>query len=142
MPSDDWEKINLVNLEMATKMAFFGLVNLAILEDERPAFTSTERDSGGARRPGRGGAFLGIQPDYGGDGDRGVGVSSVIEGSPAARSGLEDGDVILEMDGRELSDLRALSELLGSKKPGDKVPTVVLRDGKKVELEVTLGSRD
>lgn len=71
--------------------------------------------------------------------DEGLEVSSVMEGSPAHRAGLQAGDLIVEVDGR---DLRAKDSggLLENKGPGDRVRFRVLRDGSEQTLRVRLDS--
>ena len=66
-------------------------------------------------------------------------VSEVVEGGPAEDARLEDGDLIIEFNGkpvRSSSDLPLYASLAGV---GKKVPLVVLRDGKRKRLKITLG---
>jgi len=70
----------------------------------------------------------------------GVVVAKVEAGSPAAKSGLQEGDVILAFNGQKL-DEDALTALLVKHKPGDVVTLTVWRSGKQIELKVTLGAR-
>jgi serine protease Do len=72
-------------------------------------------------------------------------VSQVEPDSPGARGGLKVGDVITQLDGREVSDAGALQVEVGQKSPGTTIHLQVMRDGKSVEIPVTLeamGSRD
>ena len=69
-------------------------------------------------------AFLGIQTaasasSYGGI--RGAVIAGVIAGSPAARAGLQQGDVITMSDGRSVGSPSALVKLLLQRHPGDRV---------------------
>lgn len=72
----------------------------------------------------------------------GVLIVKVMEDSPAEKAGLADGDVILEFDGQKLADYKALTKVVRAASPGDKVPVVVMRDGKKQEFVVELGERE
>ncbi|NYF97507.1 S1C family serine protease [Janibacter cremeus] len=63
---------------------------------------------------------------------------SVIPGSPADKAGIEPGDVIVEMDGRRISDLDQLVVRIRAEAVGDKVTLKVLRDGDERELTMTL----
>ena len=72
-------------------------------------------------------------------------VSQIEPDSPGAKAGLKVGDVITQLDGREVSDAGALQVEVGQKNPGTTIHLQVMRDGKSVEIPVTLeamGSRD
>ncbi len=71
----------------------------------------------------------------------GVLVQSVEGNSPAEAAGIKAGDVILKFDGTPINEASRLQELVATKQPGDKVPVEVLRNGKKMTLEVTLKAR-
>jgi serine protease Do len=66
-------------------------------------------------------------------------VSEVTPGSPGARAGLKEGDVITEFNGKKVADNRQLRFLAAQTAPGAKVPIKVLRDGKEQWLTVELG---
>ncbi|MEZ5894331.1 MAG: Do family serine endopeptidase [Parvularculaceae bacterium] len=72
----------------------------------------------------------------------GVLVNSVIDGTPAQKSGLEDGDVILAISGENVKTVNELSRRVASLPPGRKVDLKVMRDGKVRNVPVTLGQRD
>jgi S1-C subfamily serine protease len=93
---------------------------------------------------------LGLDTDHGGL------ISEVVSGSPADDAGLKEGDgrlrfqaavyraggdVILAVDGRKVVGPNDLARFISAYKPGETVTLDVLRDGKKVEVEVTLGKR-
>ncbi len=69
---------------------------------------------------------------------RGVVVSGVTEGSPAARAGLRPGDVILTYDGREVRESRLLTRYVADTPIGKNVRVDLLRDGKRVGLNVLI----
>jgi S1-C subfamily serine protease len=71
----------------------------------------------------------------------GLKLSGVRAGSPAERGGLKADDIIVEFGGVPVTDLQSYSDALYSHKPGDIVKIVFLRDGKKLEANVTLGTR-
>lgn len=72
------------------------------------------------------------------DRDNGVYVSEITEGSAAEESDLEEGDVIVAVDGRSTLRSSQLLEQLGRKRPGDRVTLTVVRNGKEREVPVTL----
>lgn len=66
-------------------------------------------------------------------------VASVTEGGPAEAAGIEQGDVILEFNGRVVPDMRKLPRMVAETPIGDAVEVIVWRKGKKVTLKVDLG---
>ncbi len=72
-------------------------------------------------------------------------VTQVEPNSPGAKAGLKVGDVITQLNGHEVSDAGGLQVEVGQKSPGTTVHLQVMRDGKSVDIPVTLeamGSRD
>jgi putative serine protease PepD len=83
-------------------------------------------------------AYLGISLETT---SAGVEVTSVVSSSPAADAGVQSGDVIVGYDGQDVSSSAQLRALVDEGKPGDAVTLKLLRDGKTVEVDVTLGTR-
>ncbi|MBT3268258.1 Do family serine endopeptidase [Candidatus Poribacteria bacterium] len=69
-------------------------------------------------------------------------VSSVVDGSPASKAGLEPFDIILLADGRQMDNHNELRNYISSSPVGKKVELTVLRDGQRKELTVSLGELD
>ncbi len=69
---------------------------------------------------------------------QGAVVGNVEEGSPAAKGGLEVGDVILKIDGRNVEGSADLSRTIRGLKPGSKVSLTVWRSGKQRDVAVTV----
>ena len=67
-------------------------------------------------------------------------VTQVENDSPADKAGLKVGDVITDLNGKEVNDAGELQMLVGQKEPGTKVDLKVIRDGKPQSLAVTLGT--
>ena len=72
---------------------------------------------------------------------RGVVVEKVVEGSPAAAAGLQNGDVIVKFNGEEITSARKLTRLVGEVAPDHQVRITVLRGGNERELTATLAKR-
>lgn len=72
--------------------------------------------------------------------NKGIYVANVQSGSPAAKSGLQVGDVITEFDGKTLETYKDFLSQLYSKKPGDTVKLTINRNGKTASVTVTLAS--
>jgi len=71
--------------------------------------------------------------------DYGTLVADVVEGSPAERAGIKRGDVIVEFDGKEIKEPFQLRNMVAGTKPGDTKEVKIIRDGKAMTLEVTIG---
>lgn len=80
--------------------------------------------------------FLGI--NYYGDMEGGAIVQSVYPQTTADTMGIEPGDIILEIDGEEVSADNPLSKIILNKKVGDEVTITVYRDRREVDLKGTL----
>ena len=65
-------------------------------------------------------------------------VGDVTEKSPAEKAGLKEGDVILEFNGKKVTDSRHLKLEVARAQPGESVPLKVLRDGETKDLRVTV----
>jgi serine protease Do len=66
-------------------------------------------------------------------------VASIDKDGPAAKSGLERGDVVLKFDGKDVHDEHELPVLVANTPINKKVPVEVVRNGKHQNLEVTVG---
>jgi serine protease Do len=71
-------------------------------------------------------------------GKSGVLVSAVDADGPAAKAGMKAGDVILKLQGDAIGDGEDLREALSEAEGGSEVAITVQRDGRPVELKVTL----
>jgi 2-alkenal reductase len=71
-------------------------------------------------------------------GASGQNAQSVMPGTPAAKAGVKDGDIITAVGGIKLDSNTSLRGALMQHKPGDTINLEVLRDGKTLSLEVTL----
>ncbi|MEJ7748496.1 MAG: trypsin-like peptidase domain-containing protein [Candidatus Limnocylindrales bacterium] len=66
---------------------------------------------------------------------------AVEPGTPAAKAGIKDGDIIVKVNGRAIDGDHPLDATLSQSSPGDSVQVEVLRDGQTISLELTLGTR-
>jgi hypothetical protein len=148
-PSDDADRLNYEGAAAIASLC--GGVARALLSlDAKPAFTApasaNPHAAGGPGAPGgtrpRGGnrPWFGSIPAFGG-GVSGVVFDGVSPGSPAEKAGIRKGDQLIEWNGRAVASLEDFTALLGASKVGDLIKVVLLRDGKKVEAELTLALR-
>jgi len=70
---------------------------------------------------------------------KGALVSSATEGGPAQKAGVKTGDVILKFNGIDIDTMKELPKVVAGTPVGKSVPLVILRNGKKINLNVVLG---
>lgn len=134
-PEDDVETLSLPGIEDAVDFAYDALT--AILDDE----DGLEYLEAPTESPSRGGdmAYFGVVPDYSGGTD-GLKINGTSPSSPAAKAGLEAGDVITKFGDIAIGDIQGLADALRAYKPGDKVDVAVRRGEQEVILSVELAA--
>ncbi len=70
----------------------------------------------------------------------GAGIRAVSDGSAADEAGLEDGDVVVKVNDRPITDASSLVATIRGHRPGDTVTLTVVRDDEQVEVQATLDS--
>jgi len=85
-------------------------------------------------------ASLGTVPDFAFSGS-GVRISGVTAGGAAEQAGLQAGDILLDYNGRAMTDLQVYSNLIRESAPGDIVRLDVQRDALRFTVEATLQAR-
>ena len=85
-------------------------------------------------------AYLGVAIDDS-SATTGASLAEVRAGTPAARAGLRNGDVITKFGEQSVGSADELRRLVDSKQPGDKVELTITRNGKTQTVTVTLGTR-
>lgn len=142
-PSDTWEKISgpasakVVNLvyEVASKL------NSA---PERPKFVKVQSGPHGGAAPSGGGGgygpYFGSIPDFA-PVEKGVKFSDVRPQSPAAKAGLQAGDILIGFGDKPINNLYDFTYALRGSKVGDVVVVKFLREGKEMTANVTLEAR-
>ena len=81
-----------------------------------------------------------VVPGQDGEGEPGLYVQSVVPGGPADQAGLQAGDIITKVDGRQVASVDDLTATQLTSKPGDRVRITYVRDGKTERTTVTLGN--
>lgn len=130
-PDDDTERINFDG--EAKVLRFVARVIDSLQALPKLTFTPTRIQSQtGARYK----VSLGVMPSYSHSG-KGLKIDAVQENRPAARAGIQDGDIVIEIAGMEIADIYKYMDALSKLKAGDTVPVRVLRDDKVVDVNVT-----
>ena len=86
--------------------------------------------------------YLGTVPDFSDTDVKGVRLSGARPGGPAAEAGIQAGDVIVEVAGHKVENLYDYAHALRALKIGEPASIVVEREGKRLEVQVTPGSRE
>ena len=139
-PRDTPETLNYDGLHQIAR--FVGLIARSrTLEKAEPAYVKVARTEG---RKGRrmSNVFLGTIPDYASDGVHGVPLSGVVKDGPAELAGLAGGDVLVGLAGQKLENIYDYVRTLNGLKPGEKIEVAVERDGKRLKLQITPGTRE
>ena len=84
--------------------------------------------------------WFGSLPDFTED-IVGYKLAGVFDDSPAARTGLQKGDVLVSLGGAKVTDLATFTRALRAHDPGDLVEVELLRDGSLLRFTVVLGDR-
>jgi serine protease Do len=120
-------------------------IGLAIpAELAKPVIDSLRR----GQRPSRGYLGVGLQaldedlaPSLGLPKDSGEIVRSVVAGGPGARAGLQQGDVIVKVNGQPVTPDQTVSYLVANTQAGSRVPLEIIRGGKRATVTVQVGER-
>lgn len=72
----------------------------------------------------------------------GIIVGQVESGGPADKAGLKEEDIILSLDGKNINSWDVFRNKIASLKPGDEIKLGILRDKKRMDIEITLGERE
>lgn len=77
---------------------------------------------------------------FGEEARQGIIIASVGEDSPAESGGLKRDDIIIELDGFPVDEIGSFRSRVSTTSPGDDVTLAILRDGKRIEKTVEIGS--
>ncbi len=140
-PSDTWEKIDATDAARVVDLVADISSTLASAP-ERPQFVRVEADMPSAGQGGGGGygPYFGSIPDFG-EIENGVKFADVKPGSPAAKAGLQAGDVLVQFNDKPIKNLYDFTDALRRSKVGEVVDVKVLRNGAPVSAKVKLEQR-
>ena len=134
-PTDTADKLNYAGMVRLTRLVADIVKELATAP-ERPAYieVASKMFARGGDRP-----YFGSIPDFGKPG-KGYAITGVTKDSPAARGGLQGGDVIIRLGDSAVTGLEDFDSALRKHKAGDTIPVVVQRADAEVTLDVTLAA--
>jgi hypothetical protein len=143
-PSDTWDKISAPASVQVVNLVADIATNL-IDADSRPQFVkiAEEKQHAGGSPGGSGsgyGPYFGSIPDFA-ENDKGVKFSDVRSGSPAAKAGLQGGDILIGFGDQPINNLHDFTFALRNSKVGDEVKVKFLRQGKEMTASVKLEAR-
>jgi serine protease DegQ len=72
---------------------------------------------------------------------RGALITEVLRGMPADRSGIKPGDLLIAVEGQQITDTSNMLHLIAALEPGRVATLKIIRNGKEVELKVNIGKR-
>jgi serine protease Do len=73
--------------------------------------------------------------------NRGEFVDRIVRGEGADKAGLKEGDIVLKVNGKDVTPDSSLSYIVANIKPGTKIPLDILREGQPMKLTATVGTR-
>lgn len=134
-PTDDWEKINAVGEQKILELIFDITRHIGSLDD-KPVFTAAgPKDQSQSRRGFK--VTFGIIPSYTGGGP-GLTIDGVRPEGPAEAAGIQGGDIIVEIGGKDIQDIYDYMHRLGELKKGETVNVKVKRENETLDFTVNL----
>ena len=82
--------------------------------------------------------YFGVQSDISSSSEEGIVITGVSPNSPAAKAGIQLGDVILKLNNQEGISAREMMQIIANTKPNSKVLVTILRLGKILQLPVVI----
>ncbi|MBE2279098.1 MAG: M20/M25/M40 family metallo-hydrolase [Ignavibacteriaceae bacterium] len=135
-PADDHEKINYEAQKLISDLTYDVISNLAFTGNKLNFQEAgpKERQSPSSRMK----VSLGIMPGYVSEGAKGVLVENVVPDKPAAKSGIQKGDIIVSINGKPVNDIYEYMDRMSTLNPGDVAMVGVERNKEIIEIAVNL----
>jgi serine protease Do len=135
-----------INTAIASRSGGYQGIGFAIPISSAKMIMEELRDTGKVRR-----GLLGVNiqditeplaKSFGRADFEGALVSQVVDGSPADKAGIQQGDIILKFNGQQVTGASNLKNMVGKEKPGSSATLTVFRSGKTFDISLTIGERN
>ncbi|MEM0897825.1 MAG: M28 family peptidase [Verrucomicrobiota bacterium] len=137
-PRDTPDKLDYDDMEKVVKLMALVARGLASTEEE-PALKEQENPNDRPRAGLR--AYLGTVPDYAQSDVEGVKLSGVGKGGPAEKAGVQGGDIIKTLAGKDVKNIYDYTYVIEALKIGDEIDIEVERAGELLQMKITPESR-
>lgn len=137
-PTDDADKLNIAGMRRVVDY-LVDVIGQIDGSEARPEYREIKKVASigdGGDRP-----YFGSIPDYSSEESEGLKIMGVSENGPAAKAGLQGGDVIIGLGESKITGIETFDSALRKFKPADKAKVKVRRGDKILDLEVTFGKR-
>lgn len=132
-PEDDVGLINFEGLADTAQLAKQLVTAMTVASEDELAFTRPAPRGAQADGP-----RLGVRV---GEATSGVGIADVAEGSAAAQAGIQQGDILVSLDGKALNGIDDLRAALGDVDTANPVPAIILRGNRYLNVDVDFSAQ-
>lgn len=135
-PTDTIDTLNIDGIRKVSQ--FMGNVTRILVEAEKlPQYTDLAKPQVSRTSTG---VYLGSVPHYTAEG-KGLTLQGINKGSPAEKAGLKAGDMVLKLGDTEVTEIHSYTQAINNLKAGQETTIIIERQGKKMELKITPGTR-
>jgi hypothetical protein len=136
-PFDDADRLNFEGLKSTTDLVYNLSLSLANAPNKL-VFKEAGPKAGNYSRSKKFKVTLGIMPDVSGQSNNGLRADFVTAGKPAARGGMQNGDVIVSIDGKAVNNIQDYMVRLSTLKEGQTISVEVVRNTERKILIIKL----
>ena len=136
-PFDDADRLNFEGLKSTTDLVYNLSLSLANAPNKL-VFKEAGPKAGNYSRSKKFKVTLGIMPDVSGQSNNGLRADLVTAGKPAARGGMQNGDVIVSIDGKAVNNIQDYMVRLSTLKEGQTISVEVVRNTERKILIIKL----